>query len=163
MRLDRVLVLGLAWAALSAQAQLAPVDPDWQEVEAPPPGAIDLEGLISLDIPRSTLSFGVAPASVVLGGDSIVRYVVVARSSTGTVNAFYEGIRCSTGDHKVYARYNPGSGWVVAKDAQWKPVHDVRHALVIARTGACVGHGANESAARIVNDLRSPVMRFDRP
>lgn len=163
MRLDRFLVLGLVLAASMAHAQLAPVDPDWREVEAPPPGAISVDGLITLDIPRSTLRFGVAPGSVTLGSDGIVRYVVVATSASGVVNGLYEGIRCSTGEHKVYARHNPGSGWVVAKDAQWQPVQQSRHALVIARTGACVGHGANRSASKILNDLRSPVGRLDQP
>jgi hypothetical protein len=163
MRLDRSLVLALALGASLAHAQLAPVDPDWREVEAPAPGAISLDGLIALDMPRSTLRFGVAPGSVTLGSDGIVRYVVVATSTSGVVNGLYEGIRCSTGDHKVYARHNPGSGWVVAKDAQWQPVQQTRHALAIARTGACVGHGANRSASKILSDLRSPVVKFDRP
>jgi len=41
----------------------------------------------------------------------------------------------------------------------WGPLHDTRpfrHSLMIARTGACMGHGANRSAEHIVRDLRSP-------
>ena len=38
----------------------------------------------------------------------MVRYVVVATSDSGAVNAIYEGIRCDTGRFKVYARHNGG-------------------------------------------------------
>lgn len=161
-----------SWLALAsglfaalAQAQLMPADPDWREVEAPPPPAVTLEGLIPIEIPRSALRFGVDPASITLDADGIVRYVVVASSTTGAVNAMYEGMRCSTGELKVYARYNPGSGWVISRDPLWKSLQDAqyRHSLVIARSGACVGHAANRSPTQIARDLRSPVdSRFER-
>lgn len=166
MRPDRAVLLALLAIASFAHAQLAPVNPDWREVEAPPAPAFRVDGLIPLETPRSTLRFGVDPDSVSLGPDGIVRYVVVATAPSGTVNALYEGIRCNTGEYKVYARHNPGSGWVVASDPKWQPLQDApmpRHALTIARTGACVGHGTAISAAKIVSDLRSPVGRFDRP
>ncbi|MDP3760239.1 MAG: CNP1-like family protein [Ramlibacter sp.] len=166
MRLDRFFALALSIAGFTAHAQLAPIDPDWREVEAPPAPAFSAEGLIALDTPRSALRFGVAPASVALGSDGIVRYVVVATAPSGAVNAMYEGIRCKTGEYKVYARHNPGSGWVIAKDPQWLPLQSApmpRHALTIARTGACVGHGTASSTAKIVSDLRAPVARFDQP
>jgi CNP1-like family protein len=158
MRLEST-VVALALAACAAHAQLVPQNPDWREAEAPPP-ALKLDGLIPLDVPGSTLRFGVAPASIAIGSDGIVRYVVVASSTTGTVNAIYEGIRCGTGEFKVYARHNPDSGWTPTQDAAWRSLHAQpmsRHSLLIARTGACVGHGANRPAARIVQDLRSPV------
>ena len=161
----------LTWALLLsaciARAQLAPVDPDWRETEAPPPPAIKVDGLIPLEIPRSALRFGVDPASVSLGSDGIVRYVVVAVSATGAVNALYEGLRCDSGEFKVYARGNLGSGWTLAKDSPWRTLHDAQsssHTLLVARTGACVGHAPNRSAMQIVRDLRaSPDTRFNQP
>lgn len=166
MRPDRVAALSLALACGVAAAQLVPQDPDWREVEAPPAPAFSVDGLIALDAPRSGLRYGVAPASVTIGSDGIVRYVVVATGASGAVNAMYEGIRCNTGEYKVYARHNPGSGWVIARNPQWLPMQSAqmpRHALAIARNGACVGHGTAPSAAQIVSDLRSPAGRFERP
>jgi hypothetical protein len=167
MRPSRFAVPLLLLGAWAAQAQLAPVDPDWREAEAPAPPALKLDGLIPLEMPRSALRFGVDPASVSLGNDGVVRYVVAATSATGAVNALYEGLRCSTGDFKVYARHNPGSGWTVVKDSPWRPLHNAQtssHSLVIARTGACVGHAPNRSALQIVRDLRAPAdTRFNQP
>ena len=152
-------IIALLLAAATAQAQVPADHPDWREAEAPPAPALKLEGLIPLDISGSALRFGIAPSSITVGEDGIVRYVVVATSATGVVNAIYEGIRCDNGQFKVYARHNAAGGWNVVKDAKWRPVQDQRYTQVIARTGACMGRAPNQSPARIVRDLRTPLER----
>lgn len=150
----------LLLAVPAAFAQVAPADPDWKEADVPAPPALRTGGLIPLELPRSELRFGVDPASVSLGKDGIVRYVVVAQSAGGTVNAMYEGLRCDSGEVKVYARHYPETGWKAVADPAWRPLHESgaqRHSLLIARTGACLGHSANRSVQQIVRDLRSPV------
>ena len=158
MRRISVCLLALVLAG-GARAQLTAPDPDWREVTtAPPP--LRTEGLIRIDLPLSNLRFGVDPASVSLGSDGVVRYVVVATSDTGTVNAFYEGIRCSTAQVRLYARHNPESGWVMQNDAEWRSLHESlpsRHSLVLARTGVCAGGAPNRSAAQMVRDLGGSV------
>ena len=157
-----IILAGLLLASFTAAAQLAVPDPDWKELEAPPPPALRTQGLIPLEVRGTTLQFGVDPQSVALGTDGVVRYVVVATSTTGTVNALYEGVRCGTGEVKVYARHNPDSGWVPARSADWQPLREgpqARHSLLIARTGACVGDAPNRNASQIVRDLRAPVDR----
>jgi hypothetical protein len=152
----RCWLLALALLAGAAQAQLAPEDADWKEIDAPPPAPLRTDRLIPLELPESGLRFGVDPASISLGKDGVVRYVVVATSSSGAVNAFYEGLRCSSAEVRLYARHNPSSGWVPVKDSQWRSVHEMRptrHSLVIARNGACNGNGPGTSAQQIVRDL----------
>jgi hypothetical protein len=165
--LRKLLALALCAGAASASAQFAAsADPDWKEIEAPPPPALRTQGLIPLDIPGATLSFGVDPTSISVGSDDVVRYVVVATSRTGTTNAMYEGIRCSSAEVKVYARHNPDSGWVPARSADWQALHTTphsRHSLFIARNGVCLGQGHNGPAVQIVRDLRGGVdRRFER-
>ena len=157
----------LAGAAWSACAQVPPSEnPDWKELEAPPPPALRTSGLVPLDVPGSTLRFGVDPASVAVGKDRVVRYVVVATSASGAVNGIYEGVRCNTGEVRVFARHNPDSGWVQAEGTQWQPLQSTpnsRYSLQIARTGACLGQAPNDSASQIVRDLRSGVdHRFEK-
>lgn len=159
---SRLLVAALVLLTGHAGAQLATPDPDWKESEAPMPAPPQTTGLIPVEIPGTTLRYGIDPASVALGSDGVVRYVVVATSSTGAVNAMYEGIRCSTGEVRTYARHNPGSGWTPASDLSWTPLHESRpsrHSLTIARNGVCLGHSANRSVIQILRDLRSPVDR----
>jgi hypothetical protein len=162
--LRSLLALALAGATFCVAAQLAPGNPDWKEIDAPPPPPLRTSGLIPLEVDggASTLRFGVDPASVTLNSDGVVRYVVVATSSSGTVNAMYEGIRCGTGEVKVYARHNPDSGWVPSAGADWRDMRqmpNLRHSLAVARQGACMGHSANGSARQIVMDLRAPLDR----
>ena len=160
------LALALAGACLAASAQVAPGDPGWKEVDAPPPPPLRTTGLVPVDVAGSSLRFAVDPASVSIGADRVVRYVIVATSNSGAVNAMYEGIRCEGRDVKVYARHNPDSGWVPARNAEWQPLHgtgSTRHSLAVATDGACMGRAANGTAAQIVNDLRAPIeRRFER-
>lgn len=144
-------------ACTAAFAQLVPTDPDWRESDVPTPPAVRTEGLVPVDVAGSALRWGVDPASISVGADGIVRYVVVATSDSGAVNAFYEGLRCSHAEVKVYARYATGSGWNPARDAQWRPVYGTswRHSAEIAKGGACTGRAPNRSASQIVRDLQS--------
>ncbi|HEY0824021.1 MAG TPA: CNP1-like family protein [Ramlibacter sp.] len=163
----RILALAFAGAAAAASAQLVPdVLTDWKEAEAPPPPALRTTGLIPIELPSSSLRFGVDPASITVGSDSVVRYVVVATSSSGAVNGIYEGIRCNTAEVKVYARHTPGSGWVAVKDADWRDMRttpNYRYTLAIARNGACMEHAPNGSPVQIAQDLRAGAdRRFER-
>lgn len=154
MRRNLVSLL-VSMACVAAHAQLATADPDWQEVEVPPPPALRMASLVGIDVGGSTLRWGVDPASIGIGIDGIVRYVVVATGSGGATNGIYEGVRCSTAEVKVYARHAP-NGWVPAAPALWKSLHGnpaTRHSLLIARGGACIGQGPNASSSQIVRDL----------
>jgi hypothetical protein len=157
--------LAVAFAACTAFAQVAPSDPDWREVDAPPPPVLRTSNLVALDMPRSGLRFGIDPDSVTVGSDRIVRYVVVASSGTGAVNAMYEGIRCDKAEYRLYARHVPGTGWSPVA-SEWQPMHESaasRHTLTIARNGACIGHAPNASAAQVVRDLKASTDRRFRP
>jgi len=165
--LRKFLALALCSAAACAFAQDIPdIMIDWKEVEAPPPPPLRTQGLIELEVKGTSLRFGVDPASITVGKDGVVRYVVVASSSSGVVNGIYEGIRCNTGQVRVYARHNPSSGWVPARGADWQDIHQVansRYSLAIARGGACQENTPNGSPAQIVQDLRAPFdRRFER-
>ena len=149
----------LLCCAAGAWAQLATPDPDWKESGAPPAPAFDVKRMLPLDMPRSGLSFGIDPATVSLGADGVARYVVIATSPSGAVNAIYEGIRCSASQVRIYAQYNPASGWVTQPDSAWQSLQELknsRHSQVIARTAVCLGNTNKPSAAHIVRDLRAP-------
>jgi hypothetical protein len=150
-------LLALALCGSAAQAQFTAVDPDWKEIEAPAPPALADGKLVPVEISGSALRWGVDPASISIGPDGVVRYVVVARGEGGAVNAMYEGLRCNTAEVKVYARH-AGDKWQPARNADWKPLHGsaaTLHSLVIARNGACMGQGPNRSPTQIARDLGS--------
>lgn len=156
----------LALATAGACAQLTTDNPDWKEAEVPPPPAFDQSKLVPVEVAlTSALTFGIDPATVTITNDGVVRYVVVASSRTGALNAMYEGIRCSAGDVKVYARYNRDSGWNKVTEPSWQSLYGgpgVRHSLSIARAGVCRNHAPNLSVNQILRDLRStPDRKFE--
>ncbi|MCW5649745.1 MAG: CNP1-like family protein [Ramlibacter sp.] len=159
MPLREWLACALALSVTAAAAQLTPDDPDWKELDAPPPPAFDLGRLVPFEVNiGSQLKFGVDPATIQIGSDGIVRYVIVAQSATGVVNAMYEGLRCSTGEVRTFARYNANSGWSPLEKAGWRSLwatQPSKHSLMFAKQGGCNGNSAPRSVAQIVRDLKN--------
>jgi hypothetical protein len=149
----------MAWGAL--QPAFAAED-DWKEVEAPPPPAYSKNDLIALNMPVNTaLKFGIDPASLSIGSDDVLRYVMVAYAASGSTNALYEGLRCATGEIKTYARSTEPGRWNVAKEPEWRALDArdaaTRHAVILARQGACEGRVlAAQKVPDMIRLLRNP-------
>lgn len=163
-RAERALVMAcLLGVAGAASAQLTD-NPDWKESEAPPPPAFDESRLAPIDMPKyMTLKFGVDPATIVVTGDGIVRYVVVATNKAGgATNAFYEGVRCATGEMKTYARYS-GDGWEKVANPDWKPLWTLNssYTTALAQQGLCRGAAPRASVNEMVRRLRNPVPELE--
>ncbi|GAB3184787.1 CNP1-like family protein [Hydrogenophaga aquatica] len=151
----------LSCACAGAFAQRAADDVDWRESEVPAPPALRTEGLLKFDVSvNSELSYGVDPASIGIGEDGVVRYVMVAASRSGALNALYEGVRCATGEVKTYARWNPAppGSWTLAQQPQWRPMlagnAASRPALALARAGLCQGAAPNGPVPKMLRELR---------
>jgi hypothetical protein len=154
--------MGWAMAACStlAMAQLAATNPDWKEDNAPPVPTFEIKRLVPFEVSaNSPLQWGFDPQTMAIGQDDIVRYVVVAQSPSGVVNAMYEAIRCGTGEWKTYARYNQDSGWTNASEPKWQPLRSgpSPHAARLASQGVCTGKAAASSVRQIVQSVRQPV------
>ena len=137
-------------------------DPDWTEADTPPPPAFELKRGLPFDVSiNSSLQFSVDPQTIQFGKDGVTSYVVMATSSTGALNAMYEGLRCATGEFKTYARYNPGSGWSLAKAPLWKSVFatDISpHTLRLARKALCSGTSPVSNLREVVTRLKSTMI-----
>lgn len=162
--MKRALVAGcLAWAAL-AQAQFFS-DPNWQEGPVPAPPDFSLERLLRFEVnPSSPLVYAIDPQTLsISAADRVVRYVVVATSPSGVRNVFYEGIRCPSGQVKTYARHSEGR-WHMSSDPQWQDMagRPSRHALQLARQGACDGGGTPSQAQDVVRALRQGAVQTAR-
>ena len=167
----RRLVFGLLFGlSTTVWAQFAAEDPDWKESDAPPPPSFDVGKLVQFEVSStSSLVYGVDPASIRISQrDGLVRYVVVARSSSGVFNALYEVINCSKGEMKTYARIvgkesdTETKKWVAVQDPQWKSMYDIpsKHALVLAKQGVCTGNTAAQTVSEIVTSLKKTTIVF---
>lgn len=157
-----VLAVGLGGClATAALAQQYADDDaaDWKEDAVPPPPAYRTSGLVDIDMPRSSsVRMGVDPKTITINQKTgIVRYVVVARGPSA-VNASYEGIRCSTGEYRVYARQVQGGEWSMSEEQGWRPMRSqggimVQYPLRLAQGGICLGKGIRNSVDEMVRAL----------
>jgi hypothetical protein len=158
LRLALAVLLGVA--SLQVLAQLAADDPDWKENDASPAPEFDRKRLVRFEVLiGGALEFGVDPATITIGKDGVVRYVVVASSANGNLNAMYEAIRCATGEFKTYARRSADSDWSAVQQPTWRSMQEnmpSRHAFRLAKQGVCTGRAPASSVAEIVRSLTSP-------
>lgn len=114
----------------------------WEEQKAQLPPAPSPQNLRRIDVSGSTaFEFLIDLASVSLGKDGVVRYTLVARSSSGATNVSFEGIKCSGRERKLYAFGRPDGSWSQARNAQWGPI---------------TGNQANRQHAALADDYFCP-------
>jgi hypothetical protein len=153
-------LVGLAACGGAAAQWLSDVHRDWREADTPPPPPLRTEGLVPFEVSvNSQLRFGVDPASVTLGPDGVIRYVIVAQNASGAVNAWYEGLRCASAQVKTYAHWNPGppAEWRTNPGAEWRDLRGEfasRPAVALARGGFCDGTTPNGRPADMLRALR---------
>jgi hypothetical protein len=69
--------------------------------------------------PMSEFRFYVDPASISVAKE-VVHYALVARSKAGVENVTFEGMRCASGEVRIYAVGRDGS-WV-GRPGEWRPI-----------------------------------------
>jgi hypothetical protein len=99
----------------------------WQEAALQLPAIPKPENLIAVKLDASTRNtLLIDTASLALGEDGVVRYSAMVRSPTGAENVSFEGLRCETGERKLYA-FGRTSGkdvgtWAPNRYAKWQPI-----------------------------------------
>lgn len=140
-----------------AQAQVADPEP-WREAEVAPPVAFSTDQLQSFEVMQgSSLNYGIDPKTLSVGEDGVVRYVLVARSTSGALNVLYQGIRCQTGEAKTYGRWDNQSRWNTSRSDDWQQLSfkgPTRPAMMLARAGVCEGRTITGNPQKILNTLK---------
>lgn len=136
----------------------------WEEAEATPPAQFKTDRTIEFQTSSgSELRFGVVPETVTVGGDGVVRYVLVARSASGVSNVLYQGLRCGVGQFRTYALWHEGRGWVMQSGdwIDWANTSAGLPARRLAREGFCDGRLPNTPVSKMLNELRfgKPALR----
>lgn len=163
-RVSRLAVLAFSLGASCAFAQLlGESNPDWKESNVPPPPAFNESRLVPIEMPPyMSLKFGIDPATITITGDGVVRYVVVASNRAGgATNAFYDGVRCATGEAKTYARWGNGA-WDVLPQTDWKRIDSLNtsYTKAIAYQGVCRGGAPRAAVSEILLQLKDPFRKL---
>jgi hypothetical protein len=124
----RLLPLGLM---VSVGLAHAGYDPDaeeatpWVELAANLPAAPKPESLVAIDLgPATSRRIQVDRDSVSVGADGVVRYSVLIQSEGGARTLNYEGMRCESGEWKIYAFGRADGQWSENRYPRWSVVKD---------------------------------------
>jgi len=66
--------------------------------------------------------FFVDAESISVGADKVVRYIVVVEAAGGAKNVSFEGMRCESGERRLYAYGHPDGTWSKARSAGWESI-----------------------------------------
>jgi hypothetical protein len=98
-------------------------DKPWTEVAAQLPPYPKADNLIPFNVSSATRNrFFVDAESISVGADNVVRYTVVIEAAGGARNVSYEGLRCESGERRLYAYGHPDGSWSKARNAGWEPI-----------------------------------------
>lgn len=130
-------VLGIANGALADESTNAQ-EPE-EEVVLPsfPKDADLIEFYVSA---ATTNRYFIDGSSLNPGKDGVVRYVMVIRTNGGATNVSFEGLRCATGEYRVFASGRADGSWAKAKISNWQPVENKtvnRHHVALYRELFC--------------------------
>lgn len=99
----------------------------WKEIQAQLPPYPKADHLVEFTVSAATSNrFYIDYNSINVGGDGVVRYSVLIRSPSGAETVSFEGMRCETGERKLYAfgrQDGKGGGeWSRNRFAKWEPI-----------------------------------------
>jgi hypothetical protein len=146
----RLLVAIALLGCLFVRPALADVDEDedkdtrrWQERVVDLPAAPLPENLLPFYVSAATDNeFFVDGASLTVGPDGVVRYVLVVQAAGGARNVSFEGLRCETRERRVYAFGRLDGTWSKSRNENWQRIRDVpanRHHAALFYDYFCPG------------------------
>jgi hypothetical protein len=99
----------------------------WKEIQAQLPPYPKSGNLVEFIVSSATSNrFYIDYPSITAGEDGVVRYTVLIRSPAGAETVSFEGLRCETGERKLYAfgrKDGQGGGeWSRNRYAKWEPI-----------------------------------------
>jgi hypothetical protein len=98
-------------------------DKPWVELAPQLPSYPKTENLVPFNVSSATRNrHYVDAASISVGEDKVVRYVVVVEAVAGAKNVSFEGMRCESGERRFYAYGHPDNTWSKARNAGWEGI-----------------------------------------
>ncbi len=93
----------------------------WQEATVEFPAFPRQEDLLAFYVSAATDNrFFVDGSTLSIGGDGVVRYVLVIEAAGGARNVTFEGLRCQTKERRLYASGRVDGTWSRSRNDEWK-------------------------------------------
>lgn len=98
-------------------------DKPWVEIQGLLPPAPKEQNLLPFFVSAATDNrFFVDEASISVGADGVVRYILLVKSPSGSANLTFEGMRCAAKEKKIYAIGRADGTWAKARNPRWEPI-----------------------------------------
>lgn len=138
----------------------------WQEMQFQFPPAPRSEALLPFFVSAANDNkFAVDAASLTVGEDGVVRYILLVETAGGARNVSYEGIRCQTKERRIYALGRRDGTWSKSRNDQWVEIRDMatnrQHAALFLEY-FCPGGVIVRNADEAKNALRAGVHPHNR-
>lgn len=135
----------------------------WQEGEVQLPPAPSREGLLPLYVSAATANkFFIDGASLSVGTDGVIRYVIVVETPGGARNVTFEGMRCETRERRIYAFGRQDGSWSKARKDEWIRIQDAyanrQHAALFLEYFCPLGNSVHSAA-----EARDALVRGGHP
>lgn len=141
----------LASAAVFADFEEDYESKEWQEIEVQLPAAPKQETLLPFYVSAATENrFFIDGATLTVGGDGVVRYVLLVLTPQGARNVTYEGMRCQTRERRIYASGRQDGSWSKARKNEWVRIQDAyanrQHAALFLEYFCPIGNIVQDAA-----------------
>jgi hypothetical protein len=119
------LAIALPSVCWSASSDRDFAEKPWIEIQAQLPPFPQAENLIPFFVSAaSDNKFLIDGESLVVATDGVVRYTLVIVSPSGAQTISYEGIRCATGERRIYALGRSDKTWSKARNDEWTRIKE---------------------------------------
>ncbi|MBV2183516.1 MAG: CNP1-like family protein [Rhizobium sp.] len=114
-----------AWAQPVPPNRVEAEETVWTEDEVALPAYPQADDLREFYVSELTAhKFFVDASTLSVGKDGVVRYTLVVRTGGGATNVSFEGIRCATGELKLYASGHRDGTWAKSRQSEWRPIEN---------------------------------------
>lgn len=130
----------------------------WQELEVQLPAPPAKESLQGFYVSATSENqFLVDLATLTVGADGVVRYVLVVSTPGGGRNVSFEGMRCESRERRIYASGRSDGAWSKSRNSEWVKIKDAvanRHHAALFLEYFCPGGAIVRDAAEARNALK---------
>jgi len=130
----------------------------WTEIEVRLPAFPKKESLIPFKVGSvSDTQYFIDGESISVGSDEVIRYSLVVVSSAGAQSISFEGMRCVTGERRVYAFGRSDNTWSKARSNKWTQLRggsNQHHVALFSDYFCTVGERAIMSPGDAIRLLR---------
>lgn len=163
------LLLALLQGVISSSSAWAEDEDDdygpkqWQEIEVQFPPAPVRANLLPLYVSAATANkFYIDGATLSVGADGVVRYVMVVETPEGGRNVTFEGMRCEAKARRIYASGRLDGTWSKARKSEWERIRDAyanrQHAALFLEYFCPIGISVRSAA-----EARDALVRGGHP